>query len=511
MRVMAQFEPSYQDRLGIINLDSLQQKSSNFQMASDGFINESDYFVGPGDILNIQINGIETFNYQVQIDPEGNINIPKIGLVNLKNKNLFDAKKIIKDEIGKDFKSVKIYISLIKFRTIKVSILGEVRNSSTFTFTSNTRLFDAVSKAGLLSSADIRNIKIINDNNSKKFDLLKFIRLGDKSQNPYLVEGDFVRVNKVDRIVALYGAVLYPGNYEFVENEKVNDLVEVAGGFTHSAREDSIEVITYAEDNETLISNYYSFDELKNLTLHKFDKIAVREKVDYLTDRMVRVDGFVKYPGYHKIVKNKTTLSELLLKSAGGFRDQASIKDAYVIRTIGSEETDKEFERLKTVPIADMTDDEYDYFKARSREQKGRIVLDFRKLFLDKDHSEDLILKRGDIIVVPEAKDYVTLVGQVVRPGNLIFKENLKVKDYIELAGGFSWRAIENDVRVIKSESGEWIEADEVDSLAPGDIIWIPEDPPAPPFWETFKDVLSITGQLATVITAIVAIIVASR
>jgi polysaccharide export outer membrane protein len=252
-------------------------------------------------------------------------------------------------------------------------------------------------------------------------------------------------------------------------------------------------------------------DELQNHQIKKFDKIIVREKVDYFTERLVRVDGFVNYPGYHKIVKGKTKLSEMILNSAGGFREEASLKDAYVIRTIGSDEIDAEFERLKTIPIADMTEDEYDYFKARSREEKGRIVLNFSKLFLENDYKEDLILKRGDVIYIPEAKDYVTLVGQVVRPGNLIYKENLSVDDYINLAGGFAWRAIEDDVRVIKSESGEWIEADEVESLSPGDIIWIPEDPPAPPFWETFKDVLSITGQLATVITAIVAIIVASR
>ena len=511
-RVISQIVPNYDDRLGIINLDSLQfSKQTQSQFSTDGFIEQDEYFIGPGDQLSIQISGVELFNYVVQVDPEGFVNIPKIGLISLKGLNLTDSKKIIKEKILLSFKNVEIFISLTKFRNIKVTIVGEVRNSTTFTLTSNTRLFDAVSRAGLKNSADIRNINITNDNKINRYDLLQFIRLSETSNNPYLREGDIIRINKSDKMVSIFGAVLYPGNYEFVKGEKVLELIKTAGGYLHNAKLDSIEVISYDDDNETLISKYYKETDILNIEINKFDKIVVREKTDYYTDRMIRIDGFVKYPGYHKIVKDKTKLSELILKSAGGFRDKASLKDAYVLRTLGSEEKDSEFERLKIIPISEMTEDEYDYFKAKSREEKGKIVLDFRKLFVENDSKEDLIMKRGDIVVVPESKDYITLVGQIVRPGNIIFKENLSVEDYIDLAGGFSWRAIENDVRVIKSESGEWIEADEVESLSPGDIIWIPEDPPAPPFWETFKDVLTITGQLATVITAIIAIIVASR
>ena len=102
-------------------------------------------------------------------------------------------------------------------------------------------------------------------------------------------------------------------------------------------------------------------------------------------------------------------------------------------------------------------------------------------------------------------------MGQVVNPGNIIFKDERDVSDYIDLAGGFAWRAVEGDVRVIKAHSGEWLEADDVGELDPGDVIWVPEETPPPKFWDVFKDVLLITGQVATVVTAIVAIIIATR
>ncbi|MCK7522834.1 MAG: SLBB domain-containing protein [Ignavibacteriales bacterium] len=83
-------------------------------------------------------------------------------------------------------------------------------------------------------------------------------------------------------------------------------------------------------------------------------------------------------------------------------------------------------------------------------------------------HNEDVILKRKDVISIPEKKNYVSIIGQVVNPGNLVYAPNLKVNDYIQLAGGFSWRAIEGDVRVIKVNTGEWVDADDVESLDPG-------------------------------------------
>ena len=91
--------------------------------------------------------------------------------------------------------------------------------------------------------------------------------------------------------------------------------------------------------------------------------------------------------------------------------------------------------------------------------------------------SEDLILRTGDEINVPEKKNYITLIGQVVNPGNIIYQPGLKVEDYIQLAGGFSWRALENDVRVVKVNTGEWIDSDDIDQLEPGDTIWILENP----------------------------------
>ena len=191
--------------------------------------------------------------------------------------------------------------------------------------------------------------------------------------------------------------------------------------------------------------------------------------------------------------------------------EDASLADATIFRNSSDSSKDAEYERIKLIPRVDMTDDEYDYLKAKSRQQKGKVVVDFQSLFLKSDFDEDVILKKGDIINIPEKRNYISLIGQVVNPGNLVYNSEFKVQDYINLAGGFSWRAVEGDVRVIKANTGEWVDADDVEQLEPGDTIWILEDPPGAKFWDVFTTSLTILGQVATVVAATVAVIVATR
>jgi protein involved in polysaccharide export with SLBB domain len=257
---------------------------------------------------------------------------------------------------------------------------------------------------------------------------------------------------------------------------------------------------------------YYSLGQLEQeqVKLYFGDLVLIRELPDYFIDKSVKIEGYVKYPGYYKIVEDKTTLSQII-KEAGGFRENASLTEASLVRSKGISGEDPEFERLKIIPRENMTEDEYDYFKAKSRQHIGKVVVDFNELFVNSNISEDVTLKREDVITVPEAKNYIILLGQVVNPGNIIYKEGLSVDDYIQLAGGFGWRAVESEVRVIKAKTKEWVYADEVGSLEPGDTIWIPEETPGPKFWEVFTDILTVLGQLAAVVAATAAVIIATR
>ena len=487
---------------------------SKYMQASEGIINPEEYKVGPGDNIFISISGIEERNLNLLINHEGYLYIPRIGAVDLRNKTLAEAKVLIESQLEKNFKNVDIYIALGEVRKIKVSLIGNVINQSSFVLNSNSRLEDIIkSSAGLNTSSDIRNIKIISkDGTTGNYDLLKFLRKGDFTQNPYLKDGDVILVERVNKIVSIIGLVLYPAAYEFKDGETINDLIDLAGGLTYKARKDSIELIRFDESGVNQFSQYFSYEYIRqnNIELKFSDLVVVRELSTYYDEQYVSIVGKVKYPGVFKISKDKTTLSQII-NEAGGFLDDASLIDASLYRDIQDSTYDAEYVRISQIPRVDMTDDEYDYLKAKSRQRTGKVVADFNELFNKNNLDEDITLKKGDIITVPEKKDYITIIGQVVTPGSIVFDKNLSLRDYIQLAGGFSWRALEGDIRVIKANTGEWIEEDDVKFLEPGDTIWVLEDPPGPKFWDVFLTSLTVLAQLAAIVAASVAVIVATR
>jgi protein involved in polysaccharide export with SLBB domain len=513
--ILTQTIPDYIERNIITGGDSTYTNFISDNSPTDGSIDSKLYFVGPGDKIFLAIRGIIDQSFYLQIDQEGKLFIPKIGLIDLNDKTLDESKLIIKEKVLNVYRNVEIQISLTDFRKIKVTLLGNVTKPATYILNSNSKLLDLILQSyGIHSNTDLRNIKITDKNDKiKMIDLVSFLRLGDKSCNPFLREGDIVFLSKVDKTISIIGAVKNPGTFEFIEGENAEHLIKMAGGFLDRSKTDTLELTRFQDDNKTIKSYYYSYNQLltEKTLLQRGDRIIIREKPDYLIDKFVTIQGFVKYPGVYKIIKDKTSLHNLILNEAGGFLDDASLKDAYVIRINGSNDKDPELERLKSIPRADMNDDEYDYLKQKSRQTKGKMVIDFEKLFSENDLSENLILERGDEIYVPENKKYITMTGQVVYAGNIPYKPGLNIDDYVNLAGGFGWRALKNDIRVIKSNTGEWIEEDDVKELEPGDIIWVPEDPPNPRFWDVFQKSLNIVGQVATVIAATVAIIIATR
>jgi len=511
----AQEFPDYPERVLLDRIDSLNTSEVTFPAgATEGSINPKEYFVGPGDRLFISISGVREQVYNVVINQEGWLYIPQVGGIDLNNLTLQESKLRIEKMINQYYKSIKLFISLTGFRKIKVTLIGDVILPANFILSANSRLMDLISiSEGLNKTANFRNIKIISKNRTEKVvDLLAFMRLGEYEQNPFLREGDVVLVDKVDKIIRISGEIKYPGIYEFVENESVKRFINISGGLLNKAFRDSIEIVSFTSDGTIQQSNYHSFIDIQSneYLLRNQDHIIVRKIPEYFIEHFVLVNGFVKFPGYYKIIKDKTKLSDVI-NLAGGFLEEASLTEATLNRKIEKEDEDPEFERLKLIPTPDMTDDEYDYYKARSRERSGRVVVDFNALFNEQNFQEDIILKRGDIIRIPEKKNYITMLGQLVKPGNIVYDPNLFVEDYINLAGGFGWRALEDEVRVIKANSGEWVYADEVENLFPGDAIWVPEDPPDKTFWEIFTSTLQVLGQVAAVIAAAAAIIIATR
>jgi protein involved in polysaccharide export with SLBB domain len=238
----------------------------------------------------------------------------------------------------------------------------------------------------------------------------------------------------------------------------------------------------------------------KNLPLQPDDRVFIRSIPEYREKKQVVITGEVVYPGVYAIDEEKDKLTDLI-KWVGGFTKDASLFEAEVIRGYNLNIPDAEFERLKKILIADMSPTEYEYFKTKSREKAGRVACDFNKLFLEKDKSYDVLLKRGDIIDIPPKRKMINVSGSVINPGLVNYASDKNYHYYIEKAGGFSSKARKGKTYVIKSGTGKWVKAKRSVKLEGGDTVWIPEKPDRD-YWKFFKDAVVVMGNAATIYLA---------
>ena len=293
--VSAQDFPSYSERAFQHQLDSLRETTSIYSTgASEGSIDADEYHVGPGDKIFISISGVREFIYNLSINQEGWIYIPQVGGVDLNNLTLAQARTKLEKSINRYYKNVNIFISLVDFRQIRVSLVGDVVKPSNFVLAANSRLMDLFYiSAGLNETANIRNIKIISKEDSVNFyDLLSFLRFGNFDGNPLLRGGDVVLIDRFDKTVTITGLVKYPGIYEFIENESVYGLIQLAGDFLSKAKKDTIEVVSFYDHGSFQKSNFYSLDDYTNneLLLKYRDHIIIREIPEYYQEYFVKVE-----------------------------------------------------------------------------------------------------------------------------------------------------------------------------------------------------------------------------
>jgi len=519
-------------------VDEQQQQLDLVVVPLEKPIDPNEYVVGPGDLLGINIGHEISSMFEVQITPEGKLLIPALNPVDVQGLTLTQAKEKISEAMKAKYLNRDITVSLIRLRRFRVTVSGQVTQPGNVIVTAADRVSDAIRLAnppeeekenvtdsqiysGRTGAVQVeaeklhskRHIVLTRLNDQKMLvDLLGFEVTGDKRKNPLLREGDVIfapLLSKNQPMAGVYGAVHNPNIYEFMEGDCVMDLINLAHGFMCNADPSNIEIVRFNPDNKTTYSFkvdlsdavYGNGDVKNNFPLQIDDRIFVRYHPEYRIRRQIQIKGEIMYPGDYPIELNKTRLSEVI-KAAGGFTENASLKEAFVIRRLYEYEVDPEYERLSQTRIDYMTDLERAYYTQKNRERPGLVAVDFIGLFVHNDTTKDIILQNKDYIEIPPKDEVVNVMGQVVRPGYIAFKKGQSLSYYINKAGGYSTNVQKRKIRIIRAETGVWEKPKRNTIINIGDTIFIPEKP-EPDYWQVFKDVLSATVQIATLVLVI--------
>lgn len=473
----------------------------------DAPVSRATYRLGPGDRVDVSVFGDFNHVYTLPVGPEGTVVIPGVGIAAVGGMNLEQAEGRVRQVVGRYYRNVDVHLSLSSVRSFKVFVVGDVRNPGVRVATAATRVSEVVAgSADPVPGLRRRNVTLRRASGEVvPVDLVRFAQLGDVSANPTLLEGDALLVPTVDERVDIFGAVHYPGGYEFRAGESLAELLAIANGNSgfRSLAADTVRVVRF-EGNQARRVIVFTRDEAtgergRGFIMQPFDGVYVAKTSNFREQKSASIEGQVLHPGTYPIRDDTTTVRELVAM-AGGFTPQASLVDATLRRSpVGERARDE----LANVPPELLTEEDRRIMQARNQGDPTRVVIDFQQLFADGGNAYDQTLRSGDLLTVPVRRVDVMVMGAVRDPGLVPFRPGNSAAAYVTAAGGLARRADVRNVVVLRSSSGTRVPLREVRAIEPGDAVVVPyrrEVPPLTRLQYVQAIVTTVTGAILTAV-----------
>ncbi len=388
------------------------------------------YVIGPDDEININIFGYQEAKYSLKVGPDGDINIPYVGIMYVSGLTIEQATERIKNRLSTsgyaNIKTglTKVSVTIGRIRSIKVTVLGEVKSPGSYTLPSLATAFNALYlSGGPTEIGSMRNIEIIrNGKVIDHLDIYDFLVKGDLTGNVNLRDQDVIRIPAYDIRVSLEGQVKRTGLFEIRKGESVTDLLAFAGGFADSAYTAAITAYQITDSGQQI--NDIKKNGYSTYQLQRADRLIVKKISRRFTNK-VSVNGAVYLPGDFELTEGMT-VKDLIVK-AQGLKEDAFGNRGTIVRT----QDDLTPEIVSFSPVAVMRN-------------TSNILL----------HPNDKV----NILSVTQLKEETTvsIAGEVRVTGVYPYIEKMSLKDLILEAGGFTQAAIPQRIEVarrIKSDT----------------------------------------------------------
>ena len=314
-----------------------------------------------------------------------------------------------------------------------------------------------------------------------------------------------------EQTITIHGEVQYPGVYKYADNETLEDFVLQAGGLKQTASTVKVDVARRVSNpkalqTDSIIARTYSFalkdgfviDGEPGFTLMPFDEVYVRKSPGFYKQQNVVVEGEVMFSGTYTLERKNQRLSDVI-KAAGGVNDRAYTKGARLERKFTPEE------RLRTETLLDMA-------KSNTSEKDSininkidigdvyYVGIELDKALAEPGGDEDIVLREGDRLIVPQYTSTVKVSGDVMYPNTVGYQKGKRAGYYIDQAGGWGNRAKKKQTFIIYM-NGKVARVAHNAKPEPGCEIFVPSKAPRDP--RTLSQTISIASGVASFATII--------
>ncbi len=525
----SQYPIAYQNQLSMLNanqssidIDSAQNELYRFSGSSNpgsklpgeqlnsqsiSLIGEEDnYIVGPGDKLSAVIWTSKEQIINFAIRSNGKVSIPSVGVFSLHNLTFREAADSLISVISKKYRNSKIDISLASAKRVSVPVYGAVKNPGVYTVNGTKRISEIIKLAGGLTiNANPRGLTVNNLNQQPiTIDLYKDYRIKE-SRSPFIKSGDKIHVPSREKVITINGAIHYPDSYDFLAGETLEELIKIAGGLTRGVDSSRILITRFINERDSIVRFELSHELSSTFIIQEDDYIFVPNKKDYRVTRQVTITGEVMFPGKYAVREDKTRLIDLI-GLAGGLSEEAYLPGSHIKRLEYTDAGEAEYKRLKIMSPVDLSPDEKSYLKYRNSSTAGRVSINFEELLSDEKELYNIILRGGDEIYIARRGLSVNVMGAVINPGLIDYKEGADLAYYIRQVGGYQDDSERRRVKIIKGGTEIWLKPKHVEEIDVGDAIWVPEKPYRDRL-RTTKEILTIAGSIAGVILSTIAVL----
>ena len=285
---------------------------------------------------------------------------------------------------------------------------------------------------------------------------------------------------QIERTITIRGEVQYPGTYKYADNETIEDFVLQAGGLTDKASTVNVNVSRRVSDAKALqpdsliaqtftlsLKDGFVIDGTPGFVLMPFDEVSIRKSPAYNELENVSIEGEVMFAGAYTLTKRNTRISDLFYK-AGGATNQAYIKGARLIRRANSTEK----ARMEAVLKMQREQQQKNLLQLAASSNSGNLQqaaegaknaelekfnvpdeypvgIDLAAALKNPGCDDDIVLREGDRLVVPQYTGTVKINGAVMYANTVAYEKGKRASYYIDQAGGFASDAIKSKSYII--------------------------------------------------------------
>ena len=469
-----------------------------------------DYAVQPGDKIVLHVYGAVTIDDTVTVDGNGDIFIPSVGPVHVAGLPSRQIQTRLADELRRVYlKDVNVYATLGTATPINVFVTGAVLNPGQYAGSPTDSVIAFLRLACGVDSVrgSYRNVQILRGGRQiANVDLYQFLLYG-RLTAPSLRAGDTILVGKQGPTVIVQGDARGPFRYELKPPYTGDEVSELARPYPDATHVQVIGV------RNGVPQSYY-------LTTARFSAFAVQDSdtIEYKADLpsdviTVSVEGRVQGRTSF-VVRRDATLLEVL--SYIPVEPQFAATNSVYLRRVSVAEAQKQAidQSLERLQRGLATSPSITEGEANLRAQEAQILQKFidnaknvtpeGRVIVSRDGVVGNVrLEDEDVIVIPSRTDLVLVAGEVAIPQSVVYTPDADVREYVELAGGWTERADRSRI-IVQRLSGETIVGSNP-PIRPGDrIVVMPRtnDYTIP----IIKDISTIIYQLAVGAGVLVAI-----